>query len=92
MILVFQINQTFFLFTVGGSSDGEQWPVVKQVHQTLKRTPEIDFTLEPARKHTEHQSWVLYTHDDNTENLMYECGKQTSVSQTAQEIHIFCLL
>lgn len=73
MILVFQINQTFFLVTVGGSSDGEQWLVVKQAHQTLKRTPEIDFTL------------------DNTENLMYECGKQTSVTGSTGNPHILPL-
>lgn len=55
---------------MGGSSAGEQWPVVKQAHQTLRRTLEIGFTLEPARNlhGVLHTKATFYTDNDNTEN------------------------
>lgn len=49
-MLVFHITQTLIIFSVGSSSAGEQWPVVKQAHQTLKRTAEIVFSLEAAKR------------------------------------------
>lgn len=49
-MFVLHINQTFFLFSVGGSAAWEQWPVVKRAQQTLTRRPEIVFTPKTARK------------------------------------------
>lgn len=59
VLLRFQINQTFFLFIVGGSSAREQWPVVKQAHWTLMKTPE-----RASQKPALHRKSTLCTHDD----------------------------
>ena len=69
-MLVFQINQTLSLLTVGGSFAREQWPVVKQAQQTFKRMPEIVFTPETARYLCCIEKSTFYTHDDNTELFM----------------------
>lgn len=70
VMLVFRINQTLSLLAVGGSFAREQWPVVKQAQQTLKKTPEIGFTLETARYLCCIEKATFYTHDDNTEVFM----------------------